>query len=189
MCSQTPSSTPVNQSGRETALVVKHWDLLSNEHRNWVYAGPQHCAHCLSSGWLCFQALVLIEPIIEQLSSLVPVPRTRIGLSGLLAVRFMWKEGLRPEADYESISSSWPCKQRKDTNAHWCPSWLRSLNNQGCLKLWRGHKERGIEMEKMLQSAASLWQLNQSKDKCLLKPDKNHMLFSFTDSLSGGECF
>lgn len=114
--------TPVNQSGREVVLVVKNWDLVSNEHRNWVYAGPQHRAHCLSSGWLCFQALVLIEPIIEQLSSLVPVPRTRIVLSGLAAMCFMWKESLRPEADYESISNS-VCKQRKIqvlTDVHHC---------------------------------------------------------------------
>lgn len=85
----------INQFGRETALVVKHWDLVGNECRNWVYAGPQHSAHCLSSGWLCFQALVLIEPIIEQLSSLVPVPRTRIVLLGLPAMLFMWKEGFK----------------------------------------------------------------------------------------------
>lgn len=85
----------INQFGREAALVVKHWDLVGNECRNWVYAGPQHSAHCLSSGWLCFQALVLIEPIIEQLSSLVPVPRTRIVLSGLPAMRLMWKEGFK----------------------------------------------------------------------------------------------
>lgn len=155
--------THINQSGRETTLVAKHWDLASNEHGNWVYAGPQHSAHCLSSGRLCFQTLVLIEPIIEHLSSLVPVPRTRILLSGLPAMRFMWKEGLRPEADHESKSSSWQCKQGKDTSAHWCPPLLCSLNNHGCLKLWRGCKQSGIVMERTLQTAASLWQPNQSK--------------------------